>query len=49
METFYKGWPGFHHLWKPAFLASNDRVCSFNFNERKKLQPHGEKIKVGSK
>lgn len=33
----------------PAFLASYDRVYFFNFNEKKKLQPPGEKIKLAAK
>jgi hypothetical protein len=32
-----------------AFLASYDRVCFFNFNEKMKLQPPGKTKKIGSK
>ncbi len=32
----------------PAFLASYDRVCFFNFNEKKKLQPPGKKINLAA-
>jgi hypothetical protein len=31
-----------------AFLASYDRLCFFNFNEKKKLQPPGIKIKLAA-
>ncbi len=32
----------------PAFLASYDPVYFFNFNEKKKLQPSGIKIKLAA-